>query len=65
MYSFSRDQQTGFCSQFFETVKTFNLSIVFLGQFLDDLDWCQTDVKGELFLAKDVSSSLKLSQEIR
>ena len=38
MYSLSRDQQTGFCSQFFETVKTFNLSIVFLGQFLDDLD---------------------------
>ena len=39
--------------------------LFFLGQFLDDLDWCQTDVKGELFLAKDVSSSLKLSQEIR
>lgn len=36
----SRDQQTGFCSQFFETVKTFNLSIVVLGQFLDDLDGC-------------------------
>ena len=59
MYSFSRDQQTGFRSQFFETVETFNLSIVFLGQFLDDPDWCQTDVKEELFLAKDVSSSLK------
>ena len=38
MYSFSRDQQTGFCSQFVETVRTFDLSIVFLGQFLDDLD---------------------------
>jgi len=33
--------------------------LFFLCQFLDDLDWCQTDVKGELFLAKDVSSSLK------
>ena len=38
MYSFSRDQQTGFRSHFFETVETFNLSIVFLGQFLDDPD---------------------------
>ena len=39
--------------------------LIFLGQFWDDLDWCQTDVKGELLPAKDVSSSLKLSQEIR
>ena len=59
LYSFSHDQQTGVCSQFFETVKTFNLSIVFLGQFLDDPDWCQTDVKDELLLVKDVASSLK------
>ena len=33
--------------------------LYFLGQFLDDPDWCQTDVKDELLLVKDLASSLK------